>query len=234
MTGGAKTGAVSILSSMATRQILKALVERCRMATGVGISVESLGGVDAARRVRAGEAVDLVLLAADAMTALSDDGFVVSDSIRAFARSPVAVAVRSGRPHPASCDEASLKALISASGRVGLSTGPSGRSVAQLLENWRRPGSAAHEVLLAPPGVPVARLIANGDVDIGFQQLSELLGEPGIEIVGTIPETVQPATVFSVGRSVRAGDPAAARAVIEFLNSSETASIKREFGMEPG
>ncbi len=228
------TGAVKMLSSMATRQILTALAGQCGTATGLRMHVESVGGVDAARRIRGGEAVDLVLLASDAMTALSDDGFLVRHSMRAFARSPTAVAVRAGQPHPASCDEASLKGLLERSGRVGLSTGPSGKSIAKLLDTWRTPGAPAQEVLVAPPGVPVARLIASGQADIGFQQLSELMGEPGIDIVGPLPETIQPMTIFSVALHERAGDAASARAVIAFLTSAEASPVMRKFGMEPG
>ena len=113
---------VIVISSMATRQILRELVASYSK-NGHAARVESVGGVDAARRVRAGETFDIVVLAADAMSALADEGFVIRGSVRVFACSPTAVAVPAGGAYPAHCDEAAVKTLISGAKRIGLSTG---------------------------------------------------------------------------------------------------------------
>jgi molybdate transport system substrate-binding protein len=81
--------------------------------------------------------------------------------------------------------------------------------------------------------VPVATLVAKGDADLGFQQLSELIGQPGIEVVGPLPPEIQAVTVFSVGISTMSQDPEGARAFVAYLASVETEGAKRRHGMEP-
>ena len=228
------TRPITVISSMATRQILHELTATYNGKAGQAVEVQSVGGVDAARRIRAGEVFDLVVLASDALKALSDDGFVIGDSIREFARSPTAVAVPVGAPHPATCDEAAIKALISSVERIGLSTGPSGTSVMKLLTSWGMLDKSDRRIVKAPPGIPVARLLSAGDADVGFQQLSELMGQPGIEIVGTVPETLQPMTIFTCGIGSRAADSIGAQALQSALVSDDTAAAKRKSGMEPG
>jgi molybdate transport system substrate-binding protein len=85
-----------------------------------------------------------------------------------------------------------------------------------------------------PPGVPVGDLIATGEVEIGFQQLSELLPVAGIAVIGPLPPEVQEVTVFSAGIPVAAKEPAAARALVRFLSSPASAPVIRKAGMEPG
>jgi molybdate transport system substrate-binding protein len=232
-TGSFMADNVTVISSMATRQILNALAAS-QSQNGCPVHVVSVGGVDAARRIRTGEAFDIVVLAADAMQALADEGHIIHDSLREFARSPTAVAVRAGAPRPTLCDETTIRALISGQQRIGLSTGPSGKSVAQLLQSWKALSPLTSRIVQAPPGVPVARLIANGEADVGFQQLSELLGEPGIEIIGTLPESLQPMTTFSCSLGRRVGNITAATAVMAAFTSEDAAATKRQGGMEPG
>ena len=248
------TKPITIISSMATRQILHELTATYSRNTGRAVEVQSVGGVDAARRIRAGEVFDIVVLASDALQALSDDGFVAGDSIREFARSPTAMAVGArprgpsemavgarargpgdmpvGGLHPAPCDEDAIKALIASVQRIGVSTGRSGTGIAMLLTRWGMLDPAARWIVQAAPGVPVARLLANGDADVGFQQLSELIGQPGIEIVGIVPEALQPMTVFACGLG-RAADGIGAHALQRALVSDATAATKRQNGMEP-
>ena len=228
------TRPITVISSMATRQILHELTATYSRNTGQAVEVQSVGGADAVRRLRAGEAFDLVVLASDAMKALLDDGPVIGDSICEFARSPTAMAVPVGAPHPATCDEAAIKSLVSSVQHIGVSTGPSGTNIAKLLTSWGLFDKSDRRIVQAPPGVPVARLLSNGDADVGFQQLSELLGQPGIEIVGTVPMTLQPMTIFTCCIGRRAADGIGARSLLSALLSDDTAATKRKNGMEPG
>jgi molybdate transport system substrate-binding protein len=224
---------ISVISSMATKQILVELAALCRDA-GRPVRVESVGGVDAARRIRTGENFDIIVLAADAMQALSDEGFVTPHSIRAFAHSPTAMALPAGVALPAQCDETTVRSVVSGGKRIGLSTGPSGKSIAQLLQAWDATEPLKCRIVQASPGVPVARLIASGAADVGFQQLSELLSEPGIQIAGTLPQSLQPMTVFSCALGRHPTNAASATAILETFMSVTAAAIKQRCGMEPG
>src|SRR5271155_2120334 len=113
--------------------------------------------------------------------------------------------------------------------KICYSTGPSGDHLKPLCEQW---GLPPERVLIAPPGLPVATLVANGDADLGFQQLSELIGQQGIEVVGPLPPEIQAVTVFSAGVSATSRDAERARAFVAFLASAETDGAKRRHGME--
>ena len=221
------------ISSMATRQILAERSSAYRQKTGRSVAIESVGGVDAARRIRAGETFDVVVLADDAMKKLADDGFLKPGSRASFADSAIAVAVRSGAMRPDLSDEAATKAAVLSAQSVGYSTGPSGTHVIKLLEKWGADQSTSVRIVQAPSGVPVGALVARGDVELGFQQLSEFLDVPGIDIVAALPQEIQSLTRFSCGVCAVASNEAGARDFISYLTSAEADASIRRHGMEP-
>ena len=218
---------------MATRQILAELCGEFQRQTGVVVAMESVGGVDAAKRVAAGEAFDLVVLASDAIDRLIAAGHIRAGSRCDLVRSGVAVAVRTGQPLPDISTEEALKQAVLSAPRISYSTGPSGVALAQLIERWGIADEIRSRMVQAPPGVPVGSLVAAGQVDLGFQQLSELLHVPGIAIVGPLPDAVQITTVFSAGLpTASASDSPQAeqvRGLLRFMTSaSATAAIERQ------
>ena len=222
-----------LISSMATRAVLGELLRAFEARAGRVVAIESVGGVDAARRVRAGETFDVVVLASDAIDELLATGHLVADSKADFVHSEVAVAVRAGSARPDISDEAALERAVLAARTIGTSTGPSGVRLAKLFERWGVAEKLRSRIVVAPPGVPVGRLVAQGEVELGFQQRSELMRLDGIEVVGTLPAAVQIVTTFSAGVCARARHPEAARALIDFLVSPAAAEAKRREGMEP-
>jgi len=221
------------ISSMATRQILAELGGAYQRKTGCSVAIESVGGVDAARRVRAGEKFDIIVLADEAMKQLEADECLKSGSRTGFAESAIAVAVRSGARSPSLTDEAAIKAAILAARSICYSTGPSGTHVIKLLEKWGIDRLMAERIVKASPGVPVGALVARGEAELGFQQLSEFLDVPGIEIAGPLPREIQSVTLFSCGVGARASNGAGARDLIGYLTSAEADASKRRHGMEP-
>jgi molybdate transport system substrate-binding protein len=224
---------VTVICSMATRQILDGLARRYEEITGFRVVIKPMGGVEAARLVRAGEVADVVVLASKVMAELEAEGHVITGSILDFARSGIGIAVRAGAERPDISDEQSVKRAVGAAGKVGYSTGPSGDHLLQLCVKWGLGPTVAERLVKAPPGVPVATLVLQGQADLGFQQLSELLHVPGIEIVGPLPPGIQAVTVFSAGLFGASPQPQEARALIAYLTSPEADSAKREHGMEP-
>lgn len=221
------------ISSMATRQLLAELCADYTRAQGVEVAIESVGGVDAAKRVLAGEVFDVVVLAADAIDKLRAAGRLLEDSIVALVDSDVAVAVPAGAPHPDIGSEDALKQAVLAAPTLGYSTGPSGVQLARLFERWGIAQTIAPRIVTAPPGVPVGALVARGEVALGFQQLSELMNLQGIDVLGMLPEAVRIVTTFSAGVAAASTQPDAARALLSFLASPETAAAKRRHGMQP-
>ena len=218
---------------MATRQILAELAAAFEEIVGVGVNIESTGGVDAAKRVAAGEAFDIVVLASDAIDGLIAGGRLKEDSKVDLARSGIAVAVRAGAVKPDLSTADRLRAALRSARRIGYSTGPSGTSLVNLLTSWGLLELLNERATKAPPGVPVGSLVARGDVDLGFQQLSELMHLPGVDLVGMLPPDVQIWTTFSAALSVDARHPAIARDLLAYLASPEASDAKRRQGMEP-
>lgn len=221
------------ISSMATRALLADLAEAYRERSGVGVRFESVGGVDAAKRVAAGEAFDVVVLAADAIDKLQAGGHVVAGSRTDLVQSAVAIAVRAGAPHPDIGSADALRRALLAAKRIGYSTGPSGTALLALFERWGLAEALRERVVQAPPGVPVGTLVARGEVDLGFQQLSELMHLPGIDVVGPMPAETPIVTVFSGGLCAAGTQREAAAALLRFLDSTDTIDVKRKHGMQP-
>lgn len=218
---------------MATRQVLAELVAAFGQRSGAPVVIESVGGVDAAKRLLADEAFDVVVLASDALHKLVAAGKVLPGSVVDLVHSGVAVAVKVGTAQPDVASEDAVRQAVLAARTISYSTGPSGVALAALFERWGLADTVRDRLVQAPPGVPVGALVARGEVELGFQQLSELLHVQGITVLGPLPPEIQITTTFSAGVCATASQPDAARALIAFMASSEAADAKRRQGMEP-
>jgi molybdate transport system substrate-binding protein len=218
---------------MATKPLLADLVALYKaQAPDIQVLVESVGGVDAAKRVQAGEAFDGVVLASDAIDKLVASGHVLAGSRADLVRSGVAVAVPAGQPVPDISTEAALKAAVLAAPTLGYSTGPSGVQLAKQFEAWGIAHEIAPRILQAKPGVPVGALVAKGEVALGFQQLSEMLGVAGITLVGGLPKAIEIITTFSGSVAATSSHPEAVRAMLAFWASAACADTKVRHGMQ--
>ena len=224
---------IKILTSMATKDALSALAAEYPHAATQPIEIESVGGVKAADRVRAGEVLDVIVLAANVIDGLIADGKVLAGSRHDFASSGVTVCVRAGAPKPDISSADAVKRALVAAKTVCYSTGPSGVYLEKLFAQWGIADLIKPKLVIAPPGVPVGGFVAEGKGEIGFQQLSELIHLPGIDIVGGLPDEIQKRTTFSAGIPVTCTNVVATRALLAFMVSPAAAASKRKHGMEP-
>ncbi len=218
---------------MATRQVLTELASAGQAVTGVPLELESVGGVDAAKRVQAGELFDVVFLASDAIDKLLAAGHLVAGSRVDLVHSGVAVAVQEGAAAPDISSEAAVRAAVLAAATVSYSTGPSGVALAKLFERWGIAAEIESRIVQAPPGVPVGALVARGEVALGFQQLSELIHVQGIHIVGPLPPDIQITTTFSAAIGSQSSQSDAVRALLGYMASPQGDAAKLRQGMEP-
>jgi molybdate transport system substrate-binding protein len=216
---------------MATRRLLGEMIAQFEQTSPHRVALESVGGLDAAKRVRAGEPLDVVVLAREVIDDLIGAARIVEGSRVDVAVSAIGVAVRSGTPHPDISSSDGVKAAVLAARKIGYSTGPSGRYLAKLFGSWDPDGRLTNRITVAPVGVPVGSLVARGDIDLAFQQLSELGGD-GIDVVGQLPPDIQMMTTFSGGVARASAQPDAARALLAFMASPALTPIKREHGMD--
>ncbi|MBU0588558.1 MAG: substrate-binding domain-containing protein [Gammaproteobacteria bacterium] len=221
------------ISSMATRLVLADLGEAWQQRCNCRVVIESVGGVDAAKRVLGGEAFDVVILASDAIDKLMTSGQVLANSKVDLVRSGVAVAVRAGAQQPDISTEYAVRAAVRAARSISYSTGPSGVALAKLFERWGIAEEIKDRLVTPPPGVPVGTLVARGEVELGFQQLSEMMNLEGITVLGPLPPAIQIITTFSAGVCAVSAQPGAVRAMLDFMASPEAAEAKRRQGMDP-
>lgn len=225
------------ISSMATRLLLGELAAAYERVVDARVRIESVGGVDAAKRVAAGEAFDVVFLASDAIDKLIAAGHALAGSRVDLVHSGVAVAVRTGAAQPDVSSEAAVRAAVLAAKNISYSTGPSGVALAKLFERWGIAEEIQSRIVTPPPGIPVGSLVAkgadNGGVDLGFQQLSELIHVPGIQILGPLPQAIQITTTFSGAVCATSRQPEAVRALLRYMAAPEAAEAKRRQGMDP-
>jgi molybdate transport system substrate-binding protein len=224
---------MKIISSMATRALLAELADAAGQALELAVSVESVGGVDATKRVRAGEAFDAVVLASDVIDALIAEGHALPGSRVDLVRSEVAVAVPAGAPVPDIASAAALRQAMLAAPSLGYSTGPSGNALLRYIDSWGLSETLRPRLVQAPAGVPVGTLVARGEVALGFQQLSELIHVAGITLAGPMPADAPIVTVFSGAVCQTAPAPQTAAQVLAWMAQPATAQAKQRQGMAP-
>jgi molybdate transport system substrate-binding protein len=183
-------------------------------------------------RLAAGEPVDLVIMAGDGLDRLIADSRIVAGSRVDLARSGIGIAVRAGVPRPdLSSVDTFMRALRQAKS-VAHSSSASGIYLKGLFQRFGLYDTLGDRIRQVE-GEPVGAVVARGEAEIGFQQVSELLPIPGIDYVGPLPPELQQFTVFAAGIAVHTREPDGARALIAFLTAPAAAPIIRQSGMEP-
>ena len=225
---------IKVLSTQATEGTYRELAPQFEMATGHKVTTIFSGTLDVQKRLAAGESYDMIIMAGPAIDAQTKAGKVVAGSRVDIAKSGVAVGVPKGAPKPDIGSVEALKKTLLAAKSIGYSTGPSGVYLISLFEKLGVADQVKDKLKQTPTGVFVGTIIANRDVEIGFQQVSELAEFPGVDYVGPLPAEVQQTTVFSSGIIVGGKEAEAAAALVQFLTSPEAGAAFKKRGMEPG
>jgi len=219
-----------VLSSLAIKEAYLELQPQFEKQSGHKVQTEWLGMVDIMKRVKAGETADVVIASQKALGELKGLGKV--QAVVDLARSGVAVAVKKGAKRPDIDSAEAVKRALRAARSIAYSSGPSGVYLVELFQKWGIAEELKAKSTQTPPGTAVGPLIARGEAEIGFQQMSELLPTAGIDILGPLPAEIQVITVFSGGVHVAAKEAESARAWLACLISPQSAPVLRKHGLE--
>jgi molybdate transport system substrate-binding protein len=225
---------INVLTVPALRPISLELIPRFAEASRHDVATVFSGTDDILQRMKAGEnGVDLVILDAGSIEELTRCGRLVAGSRVDFAKSRIGVAVRKGAPRPDVGSVEALKGALRAAKSIAYSRSLSGIHIAAWLERWGMAAELAPKIRQPGAGEFVGDIVARGDAEIGFQQISELVHIAGIDFVAPLPAEIQLVTVVSGALHAAAAQPDAARAWINFLASAQAAAALKKNGLDP-
>ena len=224
---------IHLISSLAMKEAVSGLVPSFEAASGHKVRLHWAGSAAITKRIGEGEIVDIVIAPASNIDKLLADGRLAGSRID-VAKSGIGVAVRDGMPKPDISSAEALKNAVLAAKSVAYSTGPSGIYLAALFKRMGIEDRIRNKVTQTPTGVQIGEVVARGEAELGFQQVSELLHVKGITYLGPLSADIQHLTIFSAGIHKAAPQRDAAAALLRFFTSPEAAPVIRKTGMEPG
>lgn len=224
---------IRMLSTLGLMGAMRSLSSAFATATGIHVDADFAPTLALLKRMRAGEAADLVILTREGLDEMIGEGRVIADTAADLARSYVGLAVRKGAPHPDIASEAALRKTLLAARSVAYSRlGASGVYFAELIVRMGIAAEINAKATIVEQGFTAERLIS-GEADLAVQQISELKQVDGIAVIGPVPYDLQTPAVFSAGRTVDAKQAEAAEALLRYLASPEVMPVLRQSGLEP-
>jgi len=224
---------VKVMAANAVKGPFLELVAAFEKSSGHRVTAIWGGTEGVTKRISGGEVVDIVIIAAPNIDKLISEGKLVAGSRADFAKSGVGIAVRTGLPRPDISSAEAVKRAVLAARSVAYSSGPSGFYIADLFKRMGIADQIKDKVKQPASGVQVGELVARGEADLGFQQVSELLHVKGIDFLGPLPADIQNITVYSAGLHTAAPAPEAAKALVKFITAPEAGLAIRKAGLEP-
>ena len=234
LAGFANAAEIKVLSTQATEEAYKELVPQFEKASGHKVTTVFTGTLDLQKRIAAGEKYDLIIMAGPAIDDYIKAGTVVAGSRVDLAKSGVGAGVPKGAPKPDLSTVDALKKTLLAAKSIGYSTGPSGVYIVAMFEKLGVAADVKPKLKQTPTGMFVGTIVSNHEVDIGFQQVSEMSQFPGVDYVGPLPAAVQQITVFSAGLQTGAKEADAGKALVKFITAPAAATAYTKRGLEPG
>lgn len=230
----ANAAEIKVFTSNATRSVVDALVSGFERASGCKVTVIHDSAKVMLARIKSGETADVAVLLTHAIDELVRLGRITLASRRPFSRSIVGIAVLAGKPKPdISSVEALKRTLLEARSIAHTVNGASGMYFPKMAERLGIAAQISRKIVTRPGGL-IGRVVAAGEAEIAFQQISELLSVPGIDLVGPLPPEVQVTIESATGVFSDSKNPAAAQALIDFFSAPTAADVYRAKGLEPG
>jgi molybdate transport system substrate-binding protein len=234
------TSEIKVLATTAMKTSLDELAPNFERATGNKLSFSFGPSARITKMVADGEETDVAIVTDQGLKDLTQQGKLVPGSGADIARSAMALAVQKGAAKPDISSGAKFKAALLAAKSLGMSSpvggGQSGANLAKIFDNLGITEAMKTKSVYGPGGPAglIGNFLVRKEVEIGIQQLPELMAVPGIDIVGPLPADVQLMTVFSAGVSTSAKNADGAKALIQFLATPKAAAVMKSKGMEAG
>jgi molybdate transport system substrate-binding protein len=231
--GCAAAAEIKVVAPNVMKPSVTRIAKRFEAASGDRVAL-SWGGSEAiSKRIENGEVADLVLTTAPALDRLAKDGKVVDASRMNIGRTALAAAARADGPKPDIGSVESLKKALLDARRIAISSGPSGRYLESLFQMLGVADQVRGKIVQPPSGTQIGELLARGEADLGFQQVTELMHAKGIQYLGPLPAEVQNYTVWAGALHTASSEPETARAFLQALKTPEAQTELRQEGMEP-
>jgi molybdate transport system substrate-binding protein len=231
---------IKLLATTALKTSMDVLAPEFERASGHKLAMSFGPSTRITRQVADGEANDVAIVTAEGIESLIKQGRIVAGSRTDLARSAMGLAVQKGAPRPDISTAEKFKEAMLKAKSVGMSNpvggGASGAILAAAFERLGIAEQMKPKLVFGPGGPAglIGHFLVRKEVEIGVQQIPELMAVPGIDIVGPLPPGIQSVSVFSAGLSTAAVEPEGGRALIAFLATPAAAKVMREKGMEAG
>jgi molybdate transport system substrate-binding protein len=228
---------IKVLASVALTSALDELAPQFERATGNKLTLGYSLIADLKKRILAGEAADLIILSRPAMDDLQKADKIASGSIADIVGTPVAVAVKAGAPKPdISSVDALKRSLLAAKSIVYADPakgGASGVYFARVVDQLGLTEQLKSKTILVP-GAQAAEVLAKGEAEIGIAQASEIVPDPGAQLVGPLPGEFNSVTKFTAGIGAGSKASDAAKSLVQFLKGPAASAVFKSKGLEPG
>jgi molybdate transport system substrate-binding protein len=231
-TAAWRAGEIKILSGGAMRTLMVEAVPLFERVTGAKVAIQFRLTSVLANEIEAGTTFDIALMPRPELDALVQAGWIAAGTQTDITRSAIGVAVRAGAAKPDIANVEAFKQTLREARSISYSDGPSGLYIAGLMERLGLANELKSKTRLTTG--PVAELVANGEAEIGLQQIVAILPVKGAELVGPLPDELQNIIVYAAGLSAQPTNEEASRALIAFMATKQVRQIIRAKGMEPG
>jgi len=232
----AESAELKVLSAIGIQAVMEDLGPKFERATGHKLAITFANAGTTLKRIQDGETADVVITSQPGIESFVKDGKAVAGNVTIVARSGIGLAVRSGAPKPDISSPEALKRTLLAAKSIAYSNPAGGASsgihFATVLDRLGIANEMKSKTIFPKSG-PVGVLVANGEAELGVQQIQELMSVAGIEIIGPLPGDLQDTIIFSAAIMASARDTEASRSLVNFLRTPQATAVINAKGMEP-